>query len=80
VRQATNPADVVGPYQMLIGRHILDTADKRRYRRAIALLPRLNAAYQALGDPDAFSAYIEQLRAEHKRQPAFCAQLDAAGL
>lgn len=80
VRQATSPADVVGPYRMLIGKHILDTADKHRYRRAIALLPRLQAAYQAVGDTDAFSPYIEQLRAEHKRRPAFCAQLDAAGL
>jgi hypothetical protein len=80
VRQATCPADVVGPYQMLIGRHILDMADKRRYQRAIALLPRLHAAYQALGDTDAFSAYIGQLRAEHKRRPTFLTQLDAAWL
>lgn len=80
VRQATCPADVVGPYRMLIGRHILDAADKRRYQRAIALLPRLHAAYQALGDTNAFRAYIEELRAEHKRRPAFRAQLDAAGL
>jgi hypothetical protein len=80
VRQATCPADVVGPYQMLIGRHILDAADKRRYQRAIALLTRLHAAYQALGDTDAFSAYIGQLRAEHKRRPTFLTQLDAAWL
>jgi uncharacterized Zn finger protein len=65
---------------MLIGRHILDTADKRRYQRAIALLTRLHAAYQALGDTDAFSAYIGQLRAEHKRRPTFLTQLDAAWL
>lgn len=79
VRQATSPADVVGPYRMLIGRHILDAADKRRYQRAIALLPRLHAAYQAIGDTDAFSTYIGQLRTEHKRRPTFRAQLDATG-
>jgi hypothetical protein len=79
-RQATHPADVIGPYRTLVAAHILDSADKRRYQRAIALLPRLRAAHQALDDAEGFTAYVAHLRTEHKRRPTFCAQLEAAGL
>jgi hypothetical protein len=79
-RRAGHPADVLGPYRALVERHVLDAADKRRYQKAVALLPRLRAAYLDAGDADGFAAYLEELRAEHRRRPAFISRLDAAGL
>ncbi|MBM0239318.1 hypothetical protein JNW88_23185 [Micromonospora sp. ATA32] len=47
----THPAEVIRLYRDLVGLAILNSADKRRYRRAVALLPALRAAYQAAADP-----------------------------
>jgi hypothetical protein len=77
-RGVSQPADVIGPYQDMVERYIHDSADKRRYRRAVALLPALRAAYTATGDPAAFPAYIADLRLRHKRRPRFLKTLDAA--
>jgi hypothetical protein len=79
-RGSMHPADVIEPYQDLVERHVLDSADKRRYRRAVALLPLLRAAYRAAGEPDAFPQYLADLRARHKRRPTFLKTLDAAGM
>jgi hypothetical protein len=37
----------------------------------------LRDAYQALGDPGSFTAYLDDLRVEHRRRPTFIAHLDA---
>jgi uncharacterized Zn finger protein len=79
-RGAAYPADVIEPYQDLVERHILDSADKRRYRRAVALLPALHAAYRAAGQPEAFPQYLADLRVRHKRRPTFLKTLAATGL
>jgi uncharacterized Zn finger protein len=79
LRQENHAGEVIGPYRMLVERHVLDARDKHRYRRAIALLPDLHAAYLASGDGQGFAAYVEQLRTEHRRRPAFLATLQAAG-
>ncbi|MGC5021451.1 hypothetical protein [Micromonospora sp. DT47] len=78
-RAATHPAEVIQPYRDLVEQAILNSADKRRYRRAVALLPALRAAYQATGEPAAFPRYLAELRTEHKRRPTFLTTLDAAG-
>jgi uncharacterized Zn finger protein len=62
----------------MVERYIHDSTDKRRYRRAVALLPALRAAYTATGEPAAFPAYMADLRLRHKRRPAFLKTLDAA--
>ncbi len=77
-RGVSHPADVIGPYQDMVERYIHDSTDKRRYRRAVALLPALRAAYTATGEPAAFPAYMADLRLRHKRRPAFLKTLDAA--
>jgi hypothetical protein len=79
-RGVSHPADVIGPYQDMVERYIRDSTDKRRYRRAVALLPALRAAYTATGDPAAFPAYVTDLRLRHKRRPTFLKTLDAAGV
>jgi hypothetical protein len=79
-RGSVHPADVIEPYQDLVERYVLDSADKRRYRRAVALLPALRAVYRAVGEPEAFSAYLADLRVRHKRRPTFLKTLDAAGM
>jgi hypothetical protein len=79
-RGVSHPADVIGPYQDMVERYIRDSTDKRRYRRAVALLPALRAAYTATGDPAAFPAYVADLRLRHKRRPAFLKTLDAASI
>ncbi|MEU2612403.1 DUF6880 family protein [Micromonospora sp. NPDC007271] len=79
-RAATHPEEVIQPYRDLIEKTILDSADKRRYRRAVALLPALRTAYEAAREPGAFGRYIAELRIAHKRRPTFLKTLDAAGL
>jgi Ku C terminal domain like len=79
-RGASHPADVIGPYQDMVERYIRDSTDKRRYRRAVALLPALRAAYTATGNPAAFLAYMADLRLRHKRRPTFLKTLDAASV
>ncbi|RZT77828.1 hypothetical protein EV382_0993 [Micromonospora violae] len=79
-RAVTHPEEVIQPYRDLVEQAILDSADRRRYRRAIALLPALRAAYQATGEHAVFGKYLAELRVEHKRRPTFLKTLDAAGL
>ncbi|MEU5949769.1 hypothetical protein ABZ793_30040 [Micromonospora sp. NPDC047465] len=76
----THPEEVIQPYRDLVEQAILDSADKWRYRRAVALLPALRAAYEAVGEPGAFGQYLAELRIAHKRRPTFLKTLDAAGL
>jgi hypothetical protein len=57
-RSAMHPAEVIQPYRDLVEQSILNSADKRRYQRAVALLPALRAAYQAAGEPTAFPQYL----------------------
>ncbi len=75
-----NPAEVIAPYQDMIERHILDSSDKQRYRRAVALVGTLSDAYTSVGDPIAFPAYLTDLRVRHARRPTFIKTLDAADL
>lgn len=76
----THPEEVIQPYRDLVEQAILNSADKRRYRRAVGLLAALRAAYQAAGEAAAFGRYLAELRATHKRRPTFLKTLDAAGL
>ncbi|MEV4690518.1 DUF6880 family protein [Micromonospora echinospora] len=78
LRRRTHPAEVCEPYQALIDAQLLDSYDKRRYDRAITLLRNLREAYVATGEVTRFEAYLEALRAEHRRRPTFLAKLDAA--
>ncbi|MER5458743.1 DUF6880 family protein [Micromonospora sp. NPDC002389] len=78
LRRRTHPAEVCEPYQALIDAQLMDSYDKRRYDRAITLLRNLREAYVATGEVTRFEAYLEALRAEHRRRPTFLAKLDAA--
>lgn len=80
LRRRTHPGDVLAPYRKLIETRVLVTAGKRSYQAAVSLLRDLRAAHLATGDAAGFSAYIGQLRTEHRRRPTFIAHLDAAGL
>ncbi|MDP9797467.1 tetratricopeptide (TPR) repeat protein [Catenuloplanes nepalensis] len=79
-RRLDHPEDVLDPYQEMIEGHVLNSTDKHRYRRAIALLPALRDAYQAAGHRDAFTRYLEDLRGRHARRPTFIKALDGANL
>lgn len=79
-RRTSHPADVVAPCQEMVERHILNSADKYRYRRAVALLPALRDAYAKAGDPAAFTSYLGELRARHTRRPTFLKTLEATDL
>jgi hypothetical protein len=68
-RRSHHPEDVLYPYQEMIELHVLNSADKHRYRRAVALLPALRAAYAKAGDQAAFTAYVDDLRVRHTRRP-----------
>ncbi|MEU8376617.1 hypothetical protein AB0C22_26355 [Micromonospora sp. NPDC048894] len=78
LRRRTHPAEVCEPYQALIDAQLLDPYDKRRYDRAITLLRNLREAYVDTGEVTCFEAYLETLRAEHRRRPTFLAKLDDA--
>lgn len=77
-RAVTHPADTLQPYQDLIEHHVLNSTDKYRYRRAIAILPALRAAYHAAGQPEAYPAYRRALRERHTRRPTFLKTLDSS--
>ncbi|MER7415969.1 hypothetical protein ABT346_04135 [Micromonospora peucetia] len=79
-RAVTHPEEVIQPYRDLVEQAVLNSADKQRYRRAVALLTALKAAYQATGEHAAFEQYLAELRVEHKRRPTFLKTLDATGL
>ncbi|MEV6815280.1 hypothetical protein [Micromonospora sp. NPDC051296] len=78
LRRQTHPAEVREPYQALIDVQLLDSYDKRRYDKAIALLRNLREAYATTGETTQFDVYLEALRAQHRRRPTFLAKLDAA--
>lgn len=78
-RRIDHPEDILTAYHDLIESHVLNSADKHRYRRAVALLPTLRDAHAKAGDPAAFTTYLEGLRARHTRRPTFIKTLDAAG-
>lgn len=80
LRRRTHPAEVREPYRALIDAQLLDSYDKRRYDKAITLLRSLREAYTATGETARFDAYLQALRAEHRRRPTFLAKLDAAPL
>ena len=79
-RRLDHPEDVLHPEQELIEGHVLNSEDRHRYRRAVALLPAPRDAYQAAGRRDAFTKYLEDLRARHTRRPTFIKTLDRANL
>jgi hypothetical protein len=79
-RENDHPADVIGPYQLLVERKIDDSGDKYRYPRAIKTIRRLRDAYRCTGDDAGFAVYLDDLRTRHKRKTSFIAKLDAARL
>ena len=78
-RSATHPGNVLEPYRDLIEQHVLDSSDKQRYRRAVTLLPPLQRAHRADGQPEAFTPYLAELRQRHLRRPSFLKTLDSRG-
>ncbi|MEU5942921.1 DUF6880 family protein [Micromonospora sp. NPDC047548] len=80
LRRQTHPADVRAPYRTLIDAQLLDSRDKRRYDKAITLLRNFREAYAATGETALFTAYLQNLRDEHRRRPTFLAKLDVARL
>ncbi|MFG2038918.1 hypothetical protein [Dactylosporangium sp. NPDC048998] len=78
-RSATEPAEVIEPYQHLIEEQVGDSGDKDRYRRALPLLSALQAACRAAGQDDRFAAYLADFRERHRRRPTLMKTLDAAG-
>jgi uncharacterized Zn finger protein len=75
-RRTEHPDQVLGHNQELIEDDVLDGRDKHRYRRAVALLPSLRAAYDAAGDRSGFETYLDDLRRRHARRPTFLDTLD----
>ncbi|MGV9372354.1 hypothetical protein [Micromonospora tulbaghiae] len=61
-RAVMHPEEVIQPYRDLVEQAILNSADKRRYRRAVALLAALRAAYQAAEEAAAFGRYLAEMR------------------
>jgi hypothetical protein len=78
LRRQTHPAQVREHYQALIDAQLQDSHDKHRYHKAITLLRHLHDAYAATGETTQFDAYLQELRAQHRRRPTFLAKLDAA--
>ncbi|MBN1174669.1 MAG: hypothetical protein JXA67_21075, partial [Micromonosporaceae bacterium] len=76
VRRTTHPADTLDAYRQLIEDQILDSRDKHRYRRAVALLRQLRLAHLDTHDPAGFGDYLDQLRIRHRRRPTFLSTLD----
>ncbi|MER7003045.1 hypothetical protein ABT297_08360 [Dactylosporangium sp. NPDC000555] len=78
-RSATEPADVIEPYQDVIEEQVRDSGDRHRYRGALPLLSALRAACRAAGQEDRFAAYLADFRERHRRRPTLIKTLDGAG-
>jgi len=69
---------------LLLYRHVAERAiasrTRHHYATAAHLLTRVRALYQALGEPEAWQTYVEDLRNEHRRLRAFQDELNKAGI
>ena len=69
---------------LLLYRHVAERAiasrTRHHYATAAHLLTRVRALYQQLGEPEAWQAYVEDLRNEHRRLRAFQDELNKAGI
>jgi hypothetical protein len=78
-RERDRPGDALAVYQRLAD-EVLERADRSAYRSAARLLQRAQAAAQAAGELEAFTAHLTRLREQHRRRPTLIAILDKANL
>jgi len=78
-RATTNPDDAIGIYQRL-AETAIGQGTKAAYQEAAGLAVRIGDLYRRADRPAAFPAWLDGLRARHRRKRNLIAELDRRGL
>ncbi|QFU85541.1 hypothetical protein YIM_01555 [Amycolatopsis sp. YIM 10] len=73
------PAEVAGVYRLLAA-DCVKQASRDGYRQAVVLLKKLRRVHELLESDEEFEDYVEGLRRDNERKPAFLDELRKAGL
>jgi len=78
-RATTDPDDAIGVYQRL-AESAIGQGTKAAYQEAAGLAERIGDLYRRADRPGAFQAWLDGLRARHRRKRNLVAELDRRGL
>jgi uncharacterized Zn finger protein len=78
-RAVSHPGDVIGVYRRL-AEAAVGQGTKAAYREAAAFAERIRQLHQRAGEPEAFPAWLDGLKARHKRKRSLMAELSQRGL
>lgn len=78
-RATSHPGDVIGVYRRL-AEAAISQGTKDAYREAAALAERVRDLHQHAGIPAAFPAWLDGLKARHKRKRNLMAEFSRRGL
>ncbi len=78
-RASTDPDDAIGVYQRL-AESAIGQGTKAAYQEAAGLAERIGDLYRRADRPGAFQAWLDGLRARHRRKRNLVAELDRRGL
>ncbi|MBP2179431.1 SWIM zinc finger family protein [Amycolatopsis magusensis] len=73
------PAEVAGVYRLL-ATDCVKQASRDGYRQAVVLLKKLRRVHELLETDEEFDEYVDELRRDNERRPAFLDELRKAGL
>jgi hypothetical protein len=78
-RAVSHPGDAIGVYCRLVEAAV-GRGTKDAYREAAALAERIRRLHQRADMPEAFSSWLDRLKARHKRKRNLMAELSQRGL
>jgi uncharacterized Zn finger protein len=78
-RAVSHPADAIGVYRRLVEAAV-GQGTKDAYREAAALAERIRRLHQRADMPEAFSSWLDGLKARHRRKRNLMAELSRRGL
>jgi hypothetical protein len=78
-RARTHPADAL-PYYRAFAVQALSRSDRSAYRECVRWLKELRRLHETVGTEEDFDDFVAELRATHRRRPAFLDELQRARL
>lgn len=77
-RELEHPADAIPSYQLAVAEWI-SRKNRNGYKRAVRVMAKIADLYARADDPDGFTAYVAEVRAEHRQKSSLMALLDEQG-
>jgi uncharacterized Zn finger protein len=78
VRERAHPADAIPVYEREI-ETLIDKKNDAGYRSAVKLMARVESLHDRLDQPEAFAAYVQEVRAGHCRKTNLMRRVAAKG-